>query len=269
MVSALSPHVDVREHRPERGEAAPQGRPTLSPDGLVEEATSNTRVTRFPPEMTIRDVRSHIARQRRVRRMRRVVLAHADQVRAVPGFRVEPVMVTATYRPGELWNQRQVSRFVARVRVHLARRGIPLKFQWVIEHTKKGVPHYHLLFWLPHGFQLPKPDEQGWWPHGMTRIERARSAVGYLVKYATKGFDGELPKGARLFGCGGDAAARFQAHRAGLPGWLNAAATPGERLERVTGLGWMEKGTGEVHASPFRMCFRLDPGGGWILEVTR
>jgi len=35
---------------------------------------------------------------------------------------------------------------------------------------------------------LPKPDKQGWWPHGMPKIESCRKqSVGYLIKYATKG----------------------------------------------------------------------------------
>jgi len=152
------------------------------------------------------------------------------------------------------------------VKVRPCRTGRP--DEWVIETTKRGVPHYHLLFWVPHGTRIPKPDESGHWPHGMSRIEVARRAVGYIVKYATKGTDHELPRGARLFGCGGDRSARHLAHRAGLPRWLRESASPGVRCIRVTGAGWLEVETGLTHRSPYELHWGRDPIGLVTLTIA-
>lgn len=231
------------------------------PAGLVEEATSTTRITEHPGK-TLREVRQELSRNRRLSRMRRVVVAHCEAVRTIHGFRSDAVMATLTYAPGVEWNKRQVSRYVDQTVKWAARRGVKIRYQWVVELQRRGAPHYHVLFWVPHGFKLPKPDESGHWPHGMSRIELARKAVGYLVKYATKGDDSmSFPHGARLFGCGGEPCARHPAHRAGLPRWLDVAATPGEHLDRVAGVGWVERETGAAHRSPFSMLFEPYPGG--------
>jgi hypothetical protein len=210
-----------------------------------------------------------MSRTRRLVRMRRVVVAHCEATRSRPGFRTDAVMATLTYRPGEEWNRRQVSRYVDRTVKWAARRGVRLAYQWVVELQARGAPHYHVLWWVPHGFRLPKPDAEGHWPHGMSRIELARRAVGYLVKYATKGDDTQhFPHGARLFGCGGEPCARFPAHRAGLPRWLDAVAAPGERVHRVTGIGWVERESGAIHRSPFTIVWEPYPGGVRVI-VTR
>ena len=144
-----------------------------------------------------------------------------------------------------------------------------IRYQWVVELQRRGAPHYHALFWVPHKFRLRKPDEAGTWPHGSSRIELARKAVGYLVKYATKGTDEhELPRGARLFGCGGEPCARHPAHRAGLPRWLDAVASSGSHVDKVPCMGWVERDTGAVHRSPFRMAWEPYPGGIRLI-VTR
>lgn len=194
--------------------------------------------------------------------MRRVVVAHCEAVRDLHGFRTDAIMVTLTYRPGEPWNKRQVSRYVEATVKWSARRGIRIKYQWVVELQARGAPHYHILFWVPHGFKLLKPDDAGHWPHGSSRIELARKAVGYLVKYSTKGGDdGALPHGARLFGTGGEPCARHPAHRAGLPRWLDAIATPESHLDKVPYVGWVERSTGAIHHSPYSMAFHYTPTG--------
>jgi hypothetical protein len=120
-----------------------------------------------------------------------------------------------------------------------------------LELTKKGVPHYHLLLWVPLDFRFPKPDDQGWWPHGSTRIERAEKAAGYIVKYASKGdVENPIPHGARLFGTGGEPAAALARHRACLPRWLRVKVATG-RARRVTGVGWLAVDTGEIFQSPY------------------
>jgi len=257
------------QNHPGRGQptAAAIGRQAAAP-GLVEQVTSQTRTTVFATNR-LSEARAQVSRHRRIRRMRRCVIAHADTVRDLPGFRHQALLVTLTYRPDAGWDSKQVARYVDLTRKHLARRGVELRYQWVIELTRKGRPHYHLLFWVPHGTRIPKPDESGHWPHGLTRVEVARRPVGYLVKYATKGDGGELPRGARLFGCGGDRDARFQAHRKGLPAWLDEAATPGTRVRRVPFVGWLEADTGAIHASPFRFVWGRDPCGLVTLTMER
>ena len=218
------------------------------------------------------DVRKELARCRRLSRMRRVVVAHCEAVRELHGFRSDAIMVTLTYRPGVEWNKRQVSRYVEYTVRWAARRGVKVKYQWVIELQQRGAPHYHILFWVPHGFKLQKPDDSGHWPYGSSRIELARKAVGYLVKYSTKGgaYEGEsqLPRCARLFGTGGEPCARHPAHRAGLPRWLHAAASPESHLDKVTGVGWVERCTGTIHKSPYSMFFHFTPTGVRLTVTT-
>lgn len=272
----MLPELPYRDARPRPDLAAfdPSGAgsrgaaPAPAP-GLVEEETSTTRVTDYPGKSR-RDVHRELARCRRLSRMRRVVVAHCEAVRDTQGFRTDAIMVTLTYRPGVEYDKRQVSRFIDQEVKWAARRGVRLKYQWVIELQERGAPHYHVLFWVPHKFRLRKPDEAGTWPHGMSRIGLARKAVGYLVKYTTKGDeDSAFPRGARLFGCGGEPCARHPAHRAGLPRWLHAVATPTSKVYRVPAIGWVERDTGAVHQSPFTLAFESYIGGVRLVVTKR
>lgn len=123
------------------------------------------------------------------------------------GFRFKPAMVTLTYAPGNQWRGRHVTEFLHRVRKYFQRAGKKFAYTWVAELQDRGVLHYHVIVWMPRGFTMPKPDKRGWWPHGSTRVEWVRHAVGYLAKYASKGGIEEggatLPKGARINGHGG------------------------------------------------------------------
>ena len=103
--------------------------------------------------------------------------------------RYKAAMVTLTYRDDVDWSPRQVSNYLKCVREWARRKGIFIHYVWVLELTKRGRPHYHVLFWLPKGVSMPKADKQGWWKHGMTRSEWAYSPVGYLCKYTSKGID--------------------------------------------------------------------------------
>ena len=114
-------------------------------------------------------------------------------------------MITLTYAPDVDWQPWQIRDLLTHYRKWCMRRQVEFRYVWVLELTKAGRPHYHIVAWLPPGITPPKPDKQGWWPHGKTRAEWARSPVGYIAKYASKSSDGrgELPKGARLWGSGG------------------------------------------------------------------
>jgi len=136
-----------------------------------------------------------------------------------------------------------------------------MRFVWVQEFTKRGRPHYHLLLWLPLGLTIPKPDKQGWWPCGMTKIEWARNAVGYIAKYASKGDSLVQPaKGARMHGNGGltgDALVEQRWWK--LPGWLRHDVKPSDRVRRAlpgAGGGFVHPDSGEVYRSPWVVFFK-------------
>lgn len=144
----------------------------------------------------------------RVYRMKKGVMTTARLVNdrlAGASIRWRPIMVTLTYANPDGWRPEHVAEFLNTVRKWAKRRGYTLPYVWVMELTKKGTPHYHVLFWIPARLHLPKSDRRGWWPHGSTNTIRVRNSVGYVAKYASKfeSKDGQFPKGARLHGIGG------------------------------------------------------------------
>lgn len=140
------------------------------------------------------------------------------------------------------------------VRKWCGRKGIACRYVWVAELQKRGVIHYHVALWVPRGFVLPKPDKQGWWPHGMTRIEVARAAVPYLLKYLSKGMGdtiGSFPKGSRIYGVGGLEHALRRARRwLGLPAFVQARSDSYDDWRRAVGGGWISP-AGEHFPSEF------------------
>ena len=178
-------------------------------------------------------------------------------------------MLTLTYRGGnEEWEPCHVSDLIRTLRKWLARRGVQFRYVWVAELQKRGTIHYHLALWLPAGVDIPMPDRCGWWPHGMTRIETARSAPAYLMKYLSKGgkaSEHKLPGGARSYGVGGLGAAMRLARRwLGLPGFIKARAdvAMSAAWRRAPGGGWADP-DGVIWSSEFeRVCI----GGLWHLK---
>lgn len=177
----------------------------------------------------------------------------------VGGFRFKPAMLTLTYRDDTEWSPRHMSELLKRMRHWLARRGHRLRVCWVAELTVRGRVHYHACIWIPKGIKFPKPDEQGWWPHGMTRIEWANRPISYMVKYTSKGEDQFLldengrwrrsvfPKGCRIHGRGGlEVAERRIVSWWCLPRYVREHFTEeGCRVIRADGGGWVDKDTGE------------------------
>ena len=177
------------------------------------------------------------------------------------GFRVKVAMLTLTYRPDVGYDPGQITQLQDAIAVYLKRRGIAYRGVWVLELTKAGRPHYHLLLWLPRGVTLPKPDKRGWWSHGLTRIEWARNAVGYLVKYASKAKDdweagSHFPPGARLFGVRGLQDDRPNYTHAMRPFWMREVVACGDRVQRCKGGGFLNRNTGEFFRSPFVIVAR-------------
>lgn len=131
---------------------------------------------------------------------------------------------------------------------------------WVLELQKNGHPHYHIMFWLPAGKPLPKPDKQGWWPHGLTRVEWVKKAVGYMTKYVSKRFLEEnnhpltLPTGVRIYGVGGlDALQRDEKAWWMSPAWVREIWSIQDRPRNAIGGGWMALKTGEWRPSPYQI----------------
>lgn len=257
-VDTFSPICRARHsnaEQPGAAAAAADAAPGGEAAGLVHSQTSGTSAGK--PIRVDREAA-------RLKKLRCTVLTAARlHLQERPRWRV--AMLTLTYRPDVEWAPGQVSTVVRHIRQWLARKGHPMRFVWVQEFTKKGRPHYHLLLWLPLGLTIPKPDKQGWWPWGMTKIEWARNAVGYIAKYASKGDSLALPaKGARMHGNGGlTGEALLEQRWWKLPGWLRGDVKPSDRVRRAaprSGGGFVNPDTGEVFRSPWVVFFK----GGWV-----
>jgi hypothetical protein len=248
--------------------------------GLVDKETSHVLPDRIEVHgPSLKGILRDLSRQRRMQRMRRTVLRFADVARdgmATSQGSVDLIMVTLTYADADGWEPGHVSKFVQRCTEWLERREHSYAYAWVIEMQKRGAPHYHVLFWLPRGVRLPKPDclngrqRTVLWPHGMTKIERARSP-GYIVKYTSKGTDDlPLPFRARLFGVGASIREWRRVARWGaLPRWLRDLSTEGDVFARVASAGWLNRTTGEVHECQWRFGFNRVEGCGWVVWFER
>lgn len=206
--------------------------------------------------------------------MRDRVRAWASYCSAVGLANLQMKMVTLTYAAGDdglsKWRPQHISEFMRKVRRHCGSK--LLAYAWVAELQERGEVHYHVLLVVDQGTHLPYPDKAGWWVHGMSRIEVARS-VGYVVKYSQKGLeDGrEFPSGLRLFAVWVVKEARNELYPQwvrvkSLPAWLRPQAIESELWPcRVIGGGWRVQrgGAASVVSSPYSFlgCFRLPPVG--------
>ena len=209
--------------------------------GFISSATSSTH--------------SFETTKNKLRRMRRGVISaaniHQTEMQEARS-RYRAVFLTLTYRDVDGWEPDHISDFCHHLRSWLARRSIDARYVWVLELQKRGAPHYHVLIFLPRGITLPKPDKQGWWRHGFSKIEWARRPVGYLAKYASKDASkGTLPKGARLWANAGLRGHGREVLRWWLaPAWLRSMASPGDVLRRQ-GEWWENRTLGIAYRSPW------------------
>lgn len=244
-----------------------RGRDAKRPAGLVLSETSETQD----------DWHTVDSSASRLKRMKNAVITSGrlhDEGTKMLGFRPwKAAMITLTYRDDVEWSPRHISNLLDCTRKWLKRRGQKnFRYVWVLELTKRGRPHYHLVMWLPKGLTLPKPDKQGWWPHGMTKIEWARKPVGYLAKYASKGqqFDDQgklmpMPDGARIYGVGGLRPDQRDEKTWWLsPAWVRDTWTIQDRPRRAIGGGFMALSTGDWRPSPFEVHFK-----GGIVQIRR
>ena len=206
----------------------------------------NLRVLVFRNVVTGEDVMVNPVKSR-LRRMRKRVLAWG---RLFPEGGCG-ILVTLTYRPGVEPSPRDISAFLRRVRRALG----PdlLGYCWVAEVQRRGALHYHVVLVVRGpGVRIPKPDVAGWWPHGMSRVERARNAVGYLGQYVRKASQKVgLPAGFRMFAVVWRevvSTARFLLRLSALPRWLwevldlESVVASGVLPRRWPGRGWYWSG---------------------------
>lgn len=200
----------------------------------------------------------------RKRRMKRSVQTAARCHSTDTSERLRPFMVTLTYAALDGWSKGHITAFVKAARQYYRRQGARFRFVWVAELQQRGAVHYHVLVWLPVRMQMVKPDKRGWWPHGMTRVDRlVRNAVGYVTKYVQK-FDsvGQFPKGIRLHGSGGhDKKGRQIKSWVARPGWARSLAGVNTRVVRCEGGGLVCTDSGVRLTSPYRVTFDGGPNG--------
>jgi len=164
--------------------------------------------------------------------------------------------LTLTYRDGETWAPKQITEFLNHVRKWYRTRvqNSSPSLIWVAEmHSNRAYPHYHLIIWLPKGHKIPKPDESGWWSHGMSNIRWARSPAGYLAKYLGKARDysgQEFPQRMRRYGI---ATKQFCLDFFRVPSWLTyvSRGSFSDAYRRIKGWGWHHIKTGIVYSSPY------------------
>lgn len=212
--------------------------------GLVSLSTSYTGSSHGPQ---VQGLAAVSIPQLRMARVRRGVLSAASVIcdeAEGSGVRVRAVMVTTTYRPDVAWGPRHITAALNCMWEWARRRRVWVMCVWRLEFTQRGVPHYHVLVWFPASELMPMWDEQGWWPHGMTRTTPvARSAVGYLAKYASKACDWPAgtggTSGARWFGVRGlSLRGRLRARWRAAPAWVRDRWPEGEPLKRLAGSWW-------------------------------
>lgn len=166
--------------------------------------------------------------------------------------------LTLTYARDDDWSALHITAFNKRAREYLSRRGVGFAYVWCAELQQRGAVHFHELVFLPNGTMLPKPDQQGWWPHGSTQIAKARNAVSYIAKYAGKMITaGKFPRGLRLTGAGGlNEYSRAHARYVSLPGYVRRAFPFGSPISRALGGGFVNLHTGEVVRGEYEFVSR-------------
>lgn len=110
------------------------------------------------------------------------------------------VMVTLTYRRKTDYKPGHIRDYLKNIKKRLGQN--LLAHAWVAELQQRGAVHYHVILVVSPGSDIPIPDKKGYWTHGHSRIETARTAY-YLAVYTGKQYQKALqnyPKHCRLYG---------------------------------------------------------------------
>jgi len=224
----------------------------MAEQGLESGSAATAGLVRFKKQVGRVEVLHSDAQRRRLSRMKLMVKgAAAGLSKSMQdlGKRYRVGFGTLTYATDDQWEPRHISDLMRHYRKWCKRRGVTFRVVWVAELTKRGRVHYHYCFWVPLGITPPKPDKQGWWPHGSTQVKWARNPVGYLLKYASKGNDTDhkFPKGCRICGFGGDTGnlGWFRA-----PEWMRKFGVPYDEIRKKDGF-WCNFSTGVGYRSPW------------------
>lgn len=228
------------------------------------------QVGNAPPEHRLAFLDPQVVRLKKLKHRVRTSTRLIRETMSRVGARWHTVFLTLTYAKVDDWRPRHIADLLAHIRKWAKRRGFPFRYVWVAEMQKRGAIHYHIVMWLPSGLRLPKPDKQGWWPHGASKTEGVkRNATGYLMKYVSKGVGGEYPdllKGARIVGYGGlDRKAQDEMHYWCLPRYIRQGVEVGERVRPVVGGGRVSD-QGQVFQSEWRV-FAFSQFGGKPVTV--
>ena len=193
----------------------------------------------------------------RVTRLRKGVGIAAKSLHQSSRVTARKVLVTLTYAgDNRNWQGDHISKYIDAVsKWHKRLTNKKLKYVWVAELQERGVIHYHCVFWLDKGVTMPKADKRGWWPHGMTKTEKANKPIGYLMSYVSKIETknvSQFPKGARIYGIGGLDKSGADAKRWVLwPSYLQGNAESGEPYRPAKGGGFTNVETGEHFRSEY------------------
>ena len=206
----------------------------------------------------------------RVTRLRKGLGVGAKRLHNMYRGKQNQLLVTLTYAGDNRdWRPEHISTYIACVqRWHKKQTGVTgLRYAWVAELQKRGVIHYHIVFWLKKGLTMPKADKQGWWRHGMSNTKRATAPVAYLMKYVSKVDQknvGSFPHGARIFGLGGlDKTGRDCKRWVLWPSYLQGNAAAGDPFKPAVGGGYTNAETGE------HFCAEFAPSGGGFKHFVR
>lgn len=185
----------------------------------------------------------------RLRRCQKRVKAWAEVIQPVQAAKsTRMVMLTLTYAEIDDWGVNHIRDFMLTVRKNLG--AALLAYSWVAELQQRGAVHYHVLLLVEKGTNIPKPDDAGWWVHGLTRIETAKSPF-YVLKYTGKEYQkmGHFPKGLRMFAV-----------------WISPGLVPGVtrwffRLSTLP--AWLLECMKGIETVGQKFCRK--PGGGWFV----
>lgn len=241
--------LDSLSRRPSAFQLQAENEQPRSGAGLVPYSTSDTAF------VAVSNVDSRLRRMKHhVRTAGRLI----SETMARTGRKWRAVFVTLTYREGVVWEPRHVADYFKNLRTWASRQGFVPGYVWVAEMQKRGAVHYHACIWIPRHLQLPLPDRKvrPWWPHGSSNVQSVRrNAVGYLMKYVSKGVSGrdpDFPRGARICGSGGlDKLASDEFHYWRLPRYVRQNVQIGDRCMRAKGGGWVRRSDGRIWRSDF------------------
>lgn len=204
---------------------------------------------------------------KRVKSLKRTVyLAGVLHSLPKPGFRPDqPWLITLTYdtlgtrgKGTHDWLPDQISKAMNRYRRWCVVHGYPCKSVRVAELQEKGTVHFHICAWLPQGVSMPLWDKargkrSAFWPHGLTKTEKLKTNVGYLMKYLSKITPFHVfPRGLRLTGTSGlDDQSKSICRWYRLPAWIRTEYGVGDVVRKRCGYAVLS--TGEL-LQPMYLC---------------